>query len=319
MDSMLVWVGAVVVALAIAAVVLLALESRQQARDLVAFPPPGRLVDVGGRRLHLVSQGEGAIPVVLVAGGGGPAVTVWPLQRRIAEFARVCSYDRAGLGWSDLSPAALSFDDQARDLRTLLAGAGEPGPYLLVGASLGGLIARAFATLFPDDVAGMVLVDAVEEQHVFAKLGRLSAGGRRQLVLMRLLAPLGLLRVLVRREARRFAPADDAAAFTALYLQPSYQDALQREVQAYALTPDARRVAGGFGSLHDLPLTVIAHDKPFPDPVIEDGWDAAQERLAALSSRGRLVVATGDGHNIAGENPALVADEVRAILETLSR
>jgi pimeloyl-ACP methyl ester carboxylesterase len=68
-----------------------------------------------------------------------------------------------------------------------------------------------------------------------------------------------------------------------------------------------------------LPLTVIAHGKPFPDAAIEDGWDAAQERLAALSSRGRLVVATGDGHNIAGENPALVADEVRRMLETLSR
>jgi pimeloyl-ACP methyl ester carboxylesterase len=310
--------AAIVAALMTAGLLLWLLETRQQARDRVAFPPPGRIVDVGGRRLHLVSQGQ-SVSVVLVAGGGGPAVTVWPLQRRIAEFARVSSYDRAGLGWSDPAPAALRFDEQAQDLRALLAGAGEPGPYLLVGASLGGLIVRAFATLFPSDVAGMVLVDAVEEQHVFAKLGRLSAGGQRQLVLMRLLAPLGLLRLLVRREARRVAPADDAAAFTALYLQPSYRDAIQREVQAYALTPEARRVAGGFGRLGDKPLTVITHDKPFPDPVIEDGWDAAQKRLAALSPRGRLVVATGDGHNIAGENPALVADEVRRMLETLGR
>jgi pimeloyl-ACP methyl ester carboxylesterase len=213
----------------------------------------------------------------------------------------------------------LSFDEQAQDLRILLAGAGEPGPYLLVGASLGGLIVRAFATLFPNDVAGMVLVDAVEEQHVFAKLGRLQSGGRRQLALMRLLAPLGLLRVLVRRGARGQAPDDDVTAFVALYMQPSYRDAIQREVRAYVLTPEARRVAGGFGALDDLPLTVIAHGKPFPDPVIEDGWHAAQERLAALSSGGRLVVASGDGHNIAGENPALVADEVRRMLETLSR
>jgi pimeloyl-ACP methyl ester carboxylesterase len=244
-------------------------------------------------------------------------VTVWPLQRLIAPFARVCSYDRAGLGWSEPAAEPLSFDEHAQDLHALLAAGGEPGPYVLVAASLGGLIARAFVTLFPNDVAGVVLVDSVEEQQVFAKLDRLGAGGRRQLALVRVLRALGLLRMLVRREARKLAPDDDARAFAAIYCKPAYTDAIQREVQAYALTPQERRVAGGFGTLGDLPLTVIDHDKPFPDAVIEDGWHDAQARLARLSSRGRLVVATGAGHNIAGEAPALVAEEVRQMLEAL--
>ena len=304
-------------AIALAVLLLVGREAYLRSRDDVLFPAPGRLIDVGGRKLHLVTMGEGAPVVVLIAGGGGPAVTVWPLQRLIAAFARAVSYDRAGLGWSEPAAGPLTFDQHAQDLHALLAAAGERGPYVLVAASLGGAIARCFATLFPGDVAGMVLVDSVEEQQVFAKMDRLSAGLRRQMALVRLVRGIGLLRFVVRREARKYAPDDDARAFAAIHSRPSYVRAIEREVQAYRLTPQERRVAGGFGGLGDLPLTVIDHDKPFPDPVIEEGWHDAQARLAALSSRGRLVVATGYGHNIAGEAPALVAEEVRSMLETL--
>jgi len=115
--------------------------------------PSGRFVEVDGRRIHIVVRGSTKPTGVTVSGGGEPASFVAPLRERIARFATALAYDRPGLGWSEAFPAALSFDDQARLLRRALDSAGEAGPYVLVAASLGGLIARAFARAFPNDLA----------------------------------------------------------------------------------------------------------------------------------------------------------------------
>jgi pimeloyl-ACP methyl ester carboxylesterase len=303
--------GAILAALLLA----VALEAFQQARDRWRFLAPGRLIDVGGRRLHLVCQGEGPVTVVLVPGGGNPGATFWPPQRAIAGFARVCVYDRAGLGWSDPAPHGLSFDEQARDLHTLLSKASEVAPYLLAGGSFGGLIVRAFARLYPGEVAGVVLIDAAEEEHVFARLELLIGSVRRQLAMVRWLGPLGLVRWAVRKTPRGSYSDADFEVLVAQISRPAHWIALASEGQAYALTPHADRGAGGFGRLGDRLLTVLAHGQPFPDARLEDGWREAQERLAALSSNGRLVVAEGVGHTIAEEAPGLVAAEVRRMLD----
>lgn len=136
--------------------------------DRKLYPPPGQLVDVGGYRLHLHCIGEGSPIVVLEAGSGGKGVIAWSLvQNQMAATTRVCSYDRAGLGWSDPDPA-----DQprpslqvAKSLHTLLHNARIDGPYVLVGHSSGGPHVRNFAYQYPDEVAGMVLVDSVMENY----------------------------------------------------------------------------------------------------------------------------------------------------------
>lgn len=118
--------------------------------------PPGRLIDVGGRRLHLQCSGKGSPTIILMAGGGAFSIDWALVQPRLAENSRVCSYDRAGLGWSDPATADETVEQTIADLHALLLAAGEKQPYLLVGASVGGIFVQAYQRAFPDEVAGLV-------------------------------------------------------------------------------------------------------------------------------------------------------------------
>jgi pimeloyl-ACP methyl ester carboxylesterase len=125
------------------------------------------MLDVGGRRLHVYETGQGSPTVLLEAGIAATSLSWRPVQGEIARFARVASYDRVGLGWSDAASTPLTLSGLVDDLQSLLKAAQLPPPYILVGHSFGGLIVRAFACRDPKDVAGLVLVDAVrpEEWH----------------------------------------------------------------------------------------------------------------------------------------------------------
>jgi pimeloyl-ACP methyl ester carboxylesterase len=123
------------------------------ANERASFPPPGRLVDVGGYRLHLRCEGQGR-PTVVLESGSGMTSNEWTLvQPEIAKFTRVCSYDRSGFGWSESDPPA----DPVKVLHDLLGNGAVPGPYAIVGHSYGSSLARRFASRFPSEVKGMVL------------------------------------------------------------------------------------------------------------------------------------------------------------------
>ena len=125
------------------------------------------MLDIGGRRLHVYETGQGSPTVVLEAGVAATSLSWRPVQTQIARFARVASYDRAGLGWSDAPSGPLTLSRFVDDLRALIEAAQLPPPYILVAHSFGGLIVRSFALRYPKDVAGLVLVDALrpEEWH----------------------------------------------------------------------------------------------------------------------------------------------------------
>ncbi len=124
-----------------------------------AYPPPGQMIDVSGYKLHLYCMGEGT-PTVILDAAFPAQVSNWVwVQPQIAKTTRVCAYDRAGHGWSDLGPEPRDAKQHARELKTLLDKANVQGPYVLVGHSLGGLYVREFADMFPDQVAGMVLIE----------------------------------------------------------------------------------------------------------------------------------------------------------------
>ncbi|HVX67833.1 MAG TPA: alpha/beta hydrolase, partial [Bryobacteraceae bacterium] len=129
-------------------------------RDRKAFPPPGKLVDVGGFRMHLYCAGEGSPAVILDSGLSDAWLHWYKVQPEVAATTRVCAYDRAGLGWSDPSPRPRSSKVIAQELHTLLERAGIRPPFVLVGHSMGGLDVRMYASLYREQVAGMVLVDA---------------------------------------------------------------------------------------------------------------------------------------------------------------
>lgn len=124
------------------------------------FPAPGRLFDIGGRKLHLHCIGNGGPTVVLIAGGGAYSIDWALVQPRVAQSTRVCSYDRAGLGWSDSGLADETVEQTVAHLQAVLKAARENGPYILVGASIGGIYIRAYHRAFPDKVAGLVFVNS---------------------------------------------------------------------------------------------------------------------------------------------------------------
>ena len=143
----------------------------------------GKMVDLGGYKYHFYCTGKGR-PTVVLSAGAGAFATDWALvQNKVSAFTRVCSYDRSGAAWSDLGPKPRTMDQEAFDLHRLLVSAGEKGPYVLVGQSLGGMVVRLFADSHPQDVLGIVLVDAYSEDAQLFRNGhseriRLSAKNR---------------------------------------------------------------------------------------------------------------------------------------------
>ena len=135
-------------------------ETVREALDANAYPMPGQLIDVGGHRLHLHCTGSGSPTVVLEPGGGEMSSNLGWIAPAVARDSRVCVYDRAGRGWSEPAATAQDATQIAIDLHTLLQRGHVPGPYVLAGHSFGGLYVLTFAARFPDEVAGMVLVDS---------------------------------------------------------------------------------------------------------------------------------------------------------------
>src|SRR4051794_23263430 len=138
-----------------------AYESVSEAADARAYPPPGQMVDVGGYRLHINCVGTGS-PTVVIESGLGDWSASWSnaVQPRAANTTRVCTYDRAGMGYSEPGPLPRTATRFAEELHTLLQRADIPGPYVLTGHSSGGFTVRRFAAAYPAEVIGVVLIDS---------------------------------------------------------------------------------------------------------------------------------------------------------------
>lgn len=269
-----------------------------QVLDRRALAPPGRLVAVDGVTLHLHCTGAGGPTVVLEAGAYGFAqVWAW-VQPRLAERRRVCAYDRAGLGWSD---DAAEHDGGAAvgRLRSLLSAAGEPGPYVLVGHSLGGALIRIFAERHPEDV---VALGFIEPSHP-DQLERLPPEARaahervaRVLRILPLLAHVGVMR-LADPIGRLHAglPDDDHRAARMFSASPGHLRATHAEMSAWDTTMAAARVNRSLG---DRPIVVIGASEPL-EGMSAEVFAVNQQlnrELAELSRRGRHVNIAGSDH-----------------------
>lgn len=274
-------------------------------------PAPGRLVDVGGRRLHILCKGEAARPTVVFEAGLSQytANTTYSIaQDAIAPFARVCTYDRAGLGWSDPAPQGWTQEGMAADLHALLRAAGESGPYVVVAHSLGGLVARTYARAFPDDLAGLVLLDATSDED-FDELAAAAATTVPQLD-----AAIG--------SSRPGVPVIGMPAGTSpevvMAFTPEILQGVKIEFEALDRLPAERKRPGGFGDLGDLPLVVVRRGKTEQPPSETDlRHIRIQENLAKLSTDAKLIVAQNSGHTIPLDEPAVVAEAVRGIVDAI--
>jgi pimeloyl-ACP methyl ester carboxylesterase len=186
----LVGVAGLVLVLLLAGVVLQFIITRI---DACRYPAPGEMVDVGGYNLHLYCTGEAGAPTVVMDSGLGGTVLDWQLvQPEVAKFARVCTYDRGGMGWSDPGAQPRTSRQITKELQTLLSDAGVRGPYVLVGHSFGGTNMQVYASRYPDEVAGMVLVDsALEDEEAVILTKSLQPSP----VLLKIYATIGLTRL----------------------------------------------------------------------------------------------------------------------------
>jgi len=321
----------VAAALCLAGTAGYALEQAIESRNRRRFPPPGQLVDVGGFRLHLRREGErcpGRPAVILESGIGAWSIYWQAFLPQIAAFTHVCAYDRAGSGWSDPGPQPRSPERIAAELHALLAAAGETGPYVLVGHSLGGLILRQFAAQYPQDVAGMVLIDAVHDR-IDRYIPFLASTYRSFLVSLRgagLLARLGAARLIGRRGLLLAHPPVTSRwvedVLTAQTLHPSFFTGLSAEAAGW--TRFTARAAAA--SLGDIPLVVIHGLYPEMPPSgyprviwkrFTAGWNAMQANLAGLSTRSRRI-AIGQSHHPVYDAPELVVELIRELVELAS-
>jgi len=192
------WLLRIITSLLLLALIGMGHQIVGKVQDRRHYPPPGRLIDVGGHTLHLYCTGEGSPTVILEAAGPGWSVYWSKVQPEISKVTRVCSYDRAGFGWSDSGPLPRSGQQMAKELHQLLTRAGISGPYVLVGHSLGGFIVRLYRQAHPDDVVGMVLVDAGHErQFEQEEFRKFVAPGKILFPIIRAVTALGLTRLLI--------------------------------------------------------------------------------------------------------------------------
>jgi len=290
-------------------------ENISEARDRRFNPMKGRLVDAVGHRMHIYCTGDGGPTVVLDSGLGDSYLSWHKVQPEIAKFTRVCSYDRAGLGYSDTSSQPRTSRVIAEELHALLQAAGVTPPYVIVGHSMGGYNVRLYTSMYPKDIAGMVLVDAShpEQENRFPpELKNMEGSWHREAEFIAYTMPFGIPRLLGLCDEGAIDRAADCNGHTATERMAEIQAFPESAVQA-ALT-------GPFG---DLPLVVLSHD---PDKFSNDLppdlaksvnqlWETMQEDLAYLSTRGAQTVAKNSGHYIQIDRPDVVIDAVRRIVE----
>jgi pimeloyl-ACP methyl ester carboxylesterase len=302
--------------------------------------PLGKLYNLGGYKLHLYCSGHGKPAVVLSIGSGDFSFDWILVQQRVSSFTRVCSYDRGGEAWSDLGPNPHTHRQEAYDLRRLLKVAGINGPFVLVGQSVGGVIAREFARQTPQDVAGMVLVDASHEDSHF-------------------LSPRGLFRERDTSKGRPIPPLRDSvgpqdqlspetiaqiqASIKQMDFKPEIEppfDKLPAETQklrlwALGLLTHFAATYNDFAGeeaadayewrhahprpLGDIPLIVLTRSENNYPPKfakqLTEEHEQQQADLVTLSANARQIVVPNSGHHIQLDQPQAVADAIREVVK----
>jgi pimeloyl-ACP methyl ester carboxylesterase len=290
-------------------------ETVREAADAKAYPMPGQLIDVGGHSLHLSCTGSGSPTVVLEPGGGGMSSVLGWIAPAVARDTRVCVYDRAGRGWSAPADASQDGTQIATDLHTLLQRGNVPGPYVVAGHSFGGLYVLTFAARYPDEVAGMVLVDSTApapatkpraaspgEVGSYDITGRVSA-------LASISARLGLARLYGQTDYGSLPPRSRDEVRASLATASSVRSTIDEYVQANA----SMEQAASLGDFADKPLVVLTagsgHDA---------AWSAAQNDMATLSTNSMHRVIDGATHISLIMDEKDAAATTQAILDVVS-
>jgi pimeloyl-ACP methyl ester carboxylesterase len=271
---------------------------------------PGQSYDVGGYRLHLNCTGSGGPTVVLQSGLGEFSASWARIAPAVASTTRVCAYDRAGQGWSEDAPQIQDGRQAAADLHTLLDTAGEDGPYVLVGHSIGGSYAMTYAARYPQQIAGMVLLDASDPYQATANAGSADVTAFAPLAVLPSVARLGIPQVVPSPSGLPEPSAGQVEAFEAS--PRGWRNAAEEWGAMDALFSQAQALT----TLGGTPLVVLTASGSMQQT---DGWSAVQDRMAALStsSSHRVAESTHEGllseERGAGSSIRAIDDVVQAV------
>jgi pimeloyl-ACP methyl ester carboxylesterase len=294
-------------------------QSEKTAADLTAFPPPGHMISVNGVNLHLFCMGSGLPTLILEAGLGENSLEWYPVQSKLAQKTRVCSYDRPGLGWSDPINMPIKMEEVAKNLHTLLNNSGNSPPYVLVGHSRGGIYVRAFYHQFPEETLGIILVDSTHEQGPMHQYPYAAWDYWKQAIQIAIAEPLsrvGLVRLMGLADADRMPsplPAEVLAVKTAVQNRTDTARAVVNEISVMRRGLDPNTPPPD--SLGNLPLLVLTAGNLIDLSLIEreaekSGKDISTEKalarirqseqddLARLSHNSWHIIIKNSGHFI---------------------
>jgi pimeloyl-ACP methyl ester carboxylesterase len=335
----------------IATVLLIGTLTSVMAQTRPIAPPisaPGQLVDLGGWRIHLNCTGNASVSqpaVILEAGAGGFSVDWSLVQPKVARFARVCSYDRSGIGWSDQGPHPRTLRQVVWELHTLLGKAGVRPSYVFVGHSYGGILARLYALTYPSEVSGMVLVDSGAEKGVavfrngqMVRLAETATG--RPIPPIKTTDPLRErdlpedIRIQIETAAQQMAPHATEPPYDKL---PANAQRMRKwsfsQVKHWAtndnpfegeelaaLLAQLRKNKHPFGNMPLIVLSRGVSETGSPDAQAEEAeHNRNQAELVGLSTVGKQIIARHSDHEIMITEPDLVVSAIRDVLAKIPR
>lgn len=284
--------------------------------DDYRYPPPGKLIDIGGYKLHFNASGQGYVAVICDAGLSGTSLGWSLVQEEASKFARVCSYDRAGYSWSDPSPLERTSTNIAKELYALLKKADISGPYILVGHSFGGANMLLFADLYPEETLGVILVDSVHEDMLQEMAS--PPGFFDHPKVQWFLSFVGYKRLKGPSEEIKAMfcplPTEVQAAYIAQMNKTRYIETVNQEMDS--LSESLSQL--GEKKIHlQQPLTVITAG------IISSGeeerkWKQLQKRLLSKSEKAKQIVAENSDHMINHHQPEIIVDAIREMVNNYS-
>ena len=283
---------------------------------------PGKLYNIGGYSMHLYCTGEGS-PTIVLSSGLGDDFTGWAkVQPVLSRQTRVCSYDRAGFGWSESRPGVQDANAISSQLHQLIEAAAVQRPFVLVGHSISGIYLRSYAAHYPGDLAGLVFVDGatpLQDDRIPKELVKIQENQRRQMPWQKLLMTLGWYRL--QGICTSIAPGFEAygAWIKADSCIPSQMDAMENELDAERASGEETIHAGPFGN---LPVLILSRDPNvlapnWPSAISKANsiaWSQMQEEAKSLSGQSRRIIAKGSDHYIQNDRPDLVNREIASFV-----
>ena len=300
-------------------------QQQAMAQDIAKFPAPGQMINVGEHQLHIHCVGEGEPTLIIDTGAADWSLSWQHLHPELAKQTRTCVYDRAGLGWSEAGPNPRTSEQLVTELHTLLNNANVQPPYIVLGHSLGGYNARVFQEKYPDEVAGIILVDSAHHgqwERLPSETTQLVEDQVGLLQPMVTLSKFGIVRFLLPESEHLTAKRQE---INHAHLARSQQLAASASELGNGMV--SAKQAGATGDLGDLPLVVITAGKSFEAfrPLVDDfpfdeanvTWLELQSELATLSTNSVHLISEDADHNINFTDPEIILQGVAEMLSMI--